>query len=159
MGRLDTHGRKVAGRGNGIDPVAIRPCGVYGIDPNLERSYAFGLLRRLIKGEQVDKPGGGKFVHVEDVARATVAALDNKEFAGQPVNLVDCYARWADWTRMAAKALGVEMDVDLSSPAQPKNTFTKTQAQRLGVSLDKGHAGIARYIDELIKVHPDCADH
>ncbi len=136
--------------GHGRHTCALRPCGVYGLDPNLERSYGYGLVQRLRKGESVDKPGGGKFVHVDDVAAATVACVGNLGAAGRAYNLVDCYARWADWVLIAAELLGVEVKVDTSSPAEPKNTFTKDAARSLGVRLDRGHAGIRAYLADLI---------
>jgi len=130
---------------------ALRPCGVYGLDPNIERTYGIGMLRRLRKGENVDKPGGGKFVHVDDVAAATVACVGNPGAAGRAYNLVDCYARWADWALIAAELLGVKVQVDTSSPSEPKNVFTKDAAQTLGVNLDRGHAGIREYLQSLIE--------
>ncbi len=129
---------------------ALRPCGVYGLDPNLERTYGIGMLRRLRSGESVDKPGGGKFVHVDDVSAATVACVGNPDAAGKAYNLVDCYARWADWALIAANLLGLEAKVDTSSPPEPKNTFTKDAARSLGVALDRGHGGIRDYLRELI---------
>lgn len=137
--------------GHGQPTCAMRPCGVYGLDPNLERSYGYGLVQRLRRGESVDKPGGGKFVHVDDVAAATVACVGNPETDGRAYNLVDCYARWADWALIAADLLGVEARVDTSSPAQPKNTFRKDAARSLGVNLDRGHAGIRAHLAELVR--------
>ncbi|MFG0331658.1 MAG: NAD-dependent epimerase/dehydratase family protein [Phycisphaerales bacterium] len=136
---------------SGRHTCALRPCGVYGIDPKLERSIGHGMVRRLMNGEAVDKTGGGKFVHVDDVVRATRGALETKASAGQPFNLVDCYARWADWAQMAADLLGVEAKVDESSPAEPKNIFSKDAARELGVQLERGHDGIREYLSELIE--------
>lgn len=129
---------------------ALRPCGVYGLDPNIERTYGIGMLRRLRKGDAVDKAGGGKFVHVDDVAAATVACVGNAEAAGRAYNLVDCYARWADWALIAAELLGIDAKVDTSSPASPKNVFTKDAVRSLGVDLDRGHDGIRSYLRQLI---------
>lgn len=132
---------------------AVRPCGVYGIDPNLERSHGFALIEKLQRGEPADKSGGGKFVHVEDVAAATVATLGNERANGQVYNLVDCYARWADWGQIASDLLDVRVDIDTSSPEQPKNTFTKDLVQQhLGVGMDRGHDGIRDHLRELIAV-------
>jgi len=136
---------------------AIRPCGVYGIDPNLERSHGYSLIEKLRRGESVNKPGGGKFVHVEDVAAATVACIDNPKANGKVYNLVDCYARWADWAMIAAELLGIDGELDTSSPNSPKNQFTKDAAQSLGVPLDRGHAGIREHLRELLErmgAHP-----
>lgn len=130
---------------------ALRPCGVYGIDPKLERSHGFKLIQKLKAGQPIRTPGGGKFVHVEDVAAAAVACVGNPETAGKPYNLVDCYARWADWAQMAAELLGVKAEIDFSSPRESQNTFSKESAASLGVRLDRGHEGIRQHLRELIK--------
>jgi len=138
--------------GSGRHTCAIRPCGVYGIDPALDRSHGYALIEKLKRGEPIDKLGGGKFVHVEDVADAIVATLGNPDAAGKPYNLVDCYARWADWGIMARDLMRLDVEVDTSSPAQPKNIFLKDAVQSLGVKMDRGHEGIRTHIKELIEV-------
>jgi nucleoside-diphosphate-sugar epimerase len=129
---------------------AVRPCAVYGIDPRLARSHGYELIRKLQRGEPVTKPGGGKFVHVDDVAAVTVAALTHERAAGQPINMVDCYARWADWALMAQALLGTNVEIDTSSPPAPRNTFSKELAEALGVKLDRGHEGIRAHLEDLI---------
>jgi nucleoside-diphosphate-sugar epimerase len=129
---------------------ALRPCAVYGIDPALERSHGYDLILKLKRGEPITKPGGGKFVHVDDVAHAIVATLGNPSAAGRPFNLVDCYARWADWALMARDMLGLDNPVDTSSPAKPENEFTRDAAQSLGVDLNRGHEGIRKHLKQLI---------
>ena len=134
---------------------AIRPCGVYGIDPTLERSHGYTLFDKLRRGEDLTKPGGGKFVHVEDVAQATVAAIGNAAAYGQPFNLVDCYARWADWAQMACDLLEADVQIDTTSPAEAKNTFLKDKVREvLGVKLDRGHEGIRDHLTELCSLMP-----
>ncbi|MCA9296282.1 MAG: NAD(P)-dependent oxidoreductase [Phycisphaerales bacterium] len=129
----------------------LRPCGVYGIDPNLERSIGYPIIGKLRDGQPFDRPGGGKFVHVDDVAAAAVACIDNDKANGHVFNLVDCYARWGDWASIVADELGVEAKIDLSSPPEPMNTFSKDATQeRLGVAMDRGTDGIRAHIRELI---------
>ncbi len=70
--------------------------------------------------------------------------------AGRAYNLADCYARWADWARWTSELLRVDVEIDTSSPEQPKNTFTKDAAGSLGVALDRGHEGIRAHLRELI---------
>ncbi len=138
----------------GRHTAAIRPCAVYGIDPSPERSHGFSLVEKIRRGENIDKPGGGKFVHVDDVASATVAALTTPDAAGRPFNLVDCYARWADWGLMARELLGAGVEVDTSSPPEPKNTFTKDHLRVLGLGppfLERGHGGIREHLRRLIE--------
>lgn len=131
---------------------SLRPCAVYGIDPELKRSHGFALIEKIQRGEAVTKSGGGKFVHVDDVAAAIVAIIGNNDAAGKPYNLVDCYARWADWAKIACEELGVQVAIDFSSPAQPRNMFTKDAAKSLGVQLDRGHDGIRQHVRELIEI-------
>lgn len=128
---------------------AIRPCGVYGIDPDLPRSHGYDELKQVARGEPVRRPGGGKWVHVDDVVAAVVGAIGNPGAAGRPFNLVDCYARYADWAALAAEALGGTADIDFSSPERPKNEFTKDAGRELGARLDRGQEGIREHLREL----------
>jgi nucleoside-diphosphate-sugar epimerase len=137
--------------GEGANVCAVRPCGVYGIDPNLERSIGYTIIERLRQQGRYDKAGGGKFVHVEDVAAVVAAVVGNGEANGRVYNLADCYARWADLAQMAAEIMGLDADIDMSSPAQPKNTFAKDAARSLGVPLDRGHAGLREHLRLLIE--------
>lgn len=129
---------------------AFRPCAVYGIDPKLERSIGYPIVQQIARGERFDRPGGGKFVHVHDVAAAVVAAIGHDSASGRPFDLVDSYARWADWARLAAELLEVEADIDFSSPEQSKNMFSKSAAESLGITLNRGHDGIRDHLRELI---------
>lgn len=135
----------------GLRFTALRPCGVYGLDPNIERSHGYELIQRIRNGETPAKPGGGKFVHVEDVAQAIVACVGNDAANAKVYNLVDCYARWADWAVMACSLLNVKMEIDLSSPPKARNMFAKNEARSLGVKLDRGHEGIRTHLAELIE--------
>jgi nucleoside-diphosphate-sugar epimerase len=132
---------------------ALRPCAVYGIDPKLDKSHGYSVLEKLMRGEtQISKPGGGKFVHIDDVAAAVVATISNPASNAKVYNLVDCYARWADWAQMAAEELGVNAQIDMSSPAQPNNMFSKDAVQSLGVRLNRGHKGIRAHVKDLAAI-------
>ena len=130
---------------------AMRPCAVYGIDPHLERSIGWPMIETIRTGEPYTKLGGGKFVHVDDVAVATIAAIDNPSASPAVYNLVDCYARWADWATIVADELKVEDKIDISSPQQPINSFDTSNVERdLGVVLNRGMDGIRNQIKNLI---------
>jgi nucleoside-diphosphate-sugar epimerase len=131
---------------------AVRPCAVYGIDPRLERSIGYPIVEKLRAGEPFRRRGGGKFVHVDDVAQAVVALVGNPEAAGRAYNLADCYARWSDLAVMAAELLGIEAEIDTSSPPRSRNVFSKEAVQSLGVALDRGHDGLRTHLRELIDV-------
>src|SRR5690606_35945019 len=115
--------------------------------------HGYGLLQKIARGERLDKPGGGKFVLVDDVAASVAGLVGNDAGAGRPFNLVDCYARWSDWAKLGAQVLGVEDQmagkIEESSPARPKNMFEKGAAQEIGVALDRGHEGIEAHLAEL----------
>jgi nucleoside-diphosphate-sugar epimerase len=130
---------------------ALRPCAVYGIDPRFERSIGYPIIETIRAGKPFTRSGGGKFVHVDDVAQAVVATLGNPDANGRVYNLADCYARWADLAQMAAEVLGVEAEIDFSSPPSSKNTFTKHAVHELGVPLDRGHDGLREHMRELIE--------
>ncbi len=137
---------------NGQHTCALRPCGVYGIDPNLSRSIGYPIIEKLRAGRSFKRLGGGKFVHVEDVAAAIVSCIGNERAAGQAFNLVDCYARWADWAKIVAELLGVDPEIDFSSPAQPKNQFNSERTNDiLNVPLDRGFDGISKHLRDLIE--------
>ncbi len=140
-----------AHHGRGWHCCALRPAAVYGIDPRRERSIGWTILDAVLAGRPYTRPGGGKFVHVDDVAAATVAALSNPAAAGRAIDLADCYARWSDLARMACELAGVEVEVDESSPPAPRNQFSKDAARELGVRLDRGHEGIREHLRELLE--------
>ncbi len=129
---------------------AVRPCAVYGIDPNLPRSIGYPIIEDLKAGKPYTRAGGGKFVHVDDVAAVVSALVGNPDVAGRVYNLVDCYTRWADWAVLAAELLGVQADIDMTSADRPANTFTKDAVQSLGIAMDRGSEGIRRHLAELV---------
>jgi nucleoside-diphosphate-sugar epimerase len=132
--------------------VSLRPCAVYGMDPRRERSIGWPIIDRLQRRDRFSRAGGGKFVHVDDVAAATLGALTQPEAAGRVYNLVDCYARWSDWATWIAAELGIDADIDDSSPAEPKNAFDVTAARELGAGLDRGHEGLRAHVREMLAV-------
>lgn len=134
---------------------AVRPCAVYGLDPNLERSIGHPIVKKVRAGQRVERQGGGKFVHVDDVAAALTAIVGNDAANGRVYNMADCYARWGDFAVWAAEILGVEPNADLSSPPEPKNTFAKDAVQSLGVAMDRGHDGLRAHLRDLIEAMGD----
>jgi hypothetical protein len=66
---------------------------------------------------------------------------------------VDCYARWCDWAGVIGERLGVEVEMDESSPTSPQNMFeTSATEKELGVSMNRGFDGIIAHIDEMISL-------
>ena len=53
---------------------------------------------------------------------------------------------------MAADLLNIDADIDMTSPASPRNMFDTTNVTRdLGVQLDRGHDGIRNHLNMLIE--------
>jgi nucleoside-diphosphate-sugar epimerase len=134
---------------DGRHTVVIRPCRTYGIDPNLRRSEGHDLIESLRRGGTIRRPGWGRWVHVDDVATAIVAAVGNPDTSGCAYDLVDCYARHADWAALAAEILGIRAEIDFSGPPRPSTTLNGDAARALGVRLDRGHDGIRRHLADL----------
>ena len=74
-----------------IKTTIFRPVGIYGIDPYLAHSEWYDLIKNIKNGVDVEVVGGGKIVHVTDVAHAIDSAIDNKDAFGKVYNLVDFY--------------------------------------------------------------------
>lgn len=130
---------------------SLRPAAVYGLDPHIKRSIGFPILRDIASKHSYERTGGGKFIHVDDVAACVAASLERPRGSAGIYHLADCYARWADWGLMSAELLGVEATVDQNSPTSSKNTFTKDALKgELGVSLDRGHEGIREHLATLM---------
>ena len=62
-------------------------------------------------------------------------------------------AWWADWARLSCGVLGTEVDIDCSSPAQPRNQFNHALLEEeLGITLERGLDGIHEHLRELAGV-------
>jgi len=141
----------------GMHTAAVRPAGIYGVEPvHLERSHAYEQVRRLLAGEKVtrvDFPGGGKWVHIEDVALALVRAVERDEANGGIFHLADCYAKRTRFGEHAAAILGLDpsmVEPDDGPPA--KNRFSKAETKEvLDVGCDRGDDGLRAYVAELIE--------
>jgi len=140
----------------GLHTAAVRPAGVYGVEPvHVRRSIAYEPVARIVRGEPVSKddfPGGGKWVSVEDVALAMLRAAERDGAAGRAFNLADCYAKRTRFAELAAEALGRPRDlVDPVTGPPAVNRFTKDASRDvLGVPLDRGEEGLRAYVRELV---------
>jgi nucleoside-diphosphate-sugar epimerase len=131
--------------------VALRPCGIYGVEPvRPDKSFGARPIRILLergKVRKADCPGGGKFVHRDDVALAAVRSIERDAAAGRVFNLVDCYAKHTRFAEHAASAMGLDPGVVEPDDGPPaKNRFDVTAAREvLGVGLDRGDEGLAAF--------------
>jgi nucleoside-diphosphate-sugar epimerase len=133
-----------------INTTIFRPVGIYGIDPNLAHSEWYDLIKNIKNGVDVEVVGGGKVVHVEDVAHSIDLAIDNKEAAGKVYNLVDFYVDNMTIAKMAKEICDSKSSISGASK-QPKNTIDNTESKKLGVHYEETD-GLRQYIQELVNL-------
>ena len=133
-----------------INTTIFRPVGIYGIDPHVPNSEWYDLIKNIKNGVDVEVVGGGKIVHVEDVAHAIDSAIDNKDASGKVYNLVDFYVDNMTIAKMAKEICDSKSGIN-GTPKQPKNTIDNTESKKLGVHY-AGIEGLRQYIQELINI-------
>ncbi|MGR3176125.1 MAG: NAD-dependent epimerase/dehydratase family protein [Candidatus Scalindua sp.] len=133
-----------------INTTMYRPVGIYGIDPKLAHSEWYDLIKNIKNGIDVEVVGGGKIVHVEDVAHAIDSAIDNKDAFGKVYNLSDFYIDNMSIAKMAKEICGSKSKIS-GTPKQPINTIDNTKSKKLGVHY-AGAKGLRQYIQELINI-------
>lgn len=132
-----------------FDTTIFRPVGIYGINPHLAHSAWYNIVKDIKHGVNVEVSGGGKVVHVEDIAQAIDLVIDNKEASGKIYNLVDFYVDNMSVAHMAKDICASKSNISGTS-RQPINTIDNAQSQVLGVRY-AGMQGLKQYIQELIK--------
>ncbi|MHC4268750.1 MAG: NAD-dependent epimerase/dehydratase family protein [Planctomycetota bacterium] len=131
-----------------IKTTIFRPVGIYGIDPKLAHSEWYDLIKNIKNGVDVEVVGGGKIVHVTDVAHAIDLAINNKDAFGKVYNLVDFYVDNMTIAKMAKEICNSKSKIS-GVPKQPINTIDNTESKKLSVHY-AGTDGLRRYIQELI---------
>ena len=140
----------------GLNTSSWRPAAVYGVDPNLQRSQWFNLIKSAKQGDNVSTAQGGKITHVQDVADALALAVGDESTAGQFYNLVDGYMYWQVAGEIAKDLSGSNAAIIDRKGAGPKNQFETAKAieffDRHGhaVALRRGVDGVRQYVRELL---------
>ncbi|WP_230255491.1 NAD-dependent epimerase/dehydratase family protein [Rhodopirellula halodulae] len=81
------HAYGLSGR---INACTVRPVSIYGAEEPIEHSKWFQLVMDVAAGKEVSADGGGKVVHVKDVARAIRHLLaESDSVAGETFNCCD----------------------------------------------------------------------
>lgn len=136
---------------------AWRPAAVYGIDPKIERSQWYELIRKARDGGHIANDKGGKITHVQDIADAVTLAVGDEEVAGQFYNLAERYMYWQRAAEFAREISGSSATIENLAGSGPKNQFETGKAiaffDRHGNStaLRRGEAGVREYVGELLK--------
>ncbi len=140
----------------GLNTSSWRPAAVYGIDPNLQRSQWFNLIKTAKEGGHVSTAQGGKITHVQDVADALALAVGDGSTAGQFYNLVDGYMYWQVAAEIAKELTGSAATIDDRKGAGPKNHFDTRKAiaffDRHGntKALRRGQDSVRAYVREQL---------
>ncbi|WP_164100851.1 NAD-dependent epimerase/dehydratase family protein [Candidatus Laterigemmans baculatus] len=135
--------------GHGLSICAIRPTGIYGVATPPEQSKWWDLVRRVAAGESVECRGGGKEVHVADVAAAITTLLTASGVEG---NSYACYDRYISRFEVAeiAKELSGSRATILGEASSPKNQIETKRIRDLGVRFG-GTERLRSTIAELLQ--------
>lgn len=140
----------------GMNTSSWRPAAIYGVDPNLQRSQWFDLVRTAKQGGHVSTGHGGKITHVQDVADALALAIGDDAVAGHFHNLVDGYLYWQVAAEIAQELTGSSATIDDHKGAGPRNQFDTRKAiaffDRHGnsIALRRGRDGVRAYVRDLL---------
>lgn len=140
----------------GMNTSAWRPAAVYGVDPKLEKSQWFDLIRTAKQGGAVDTAQGGKITHVQDVADALTLAVGDDSVSGQFYNLVDGYMYWQVAAEIAKELSGSGATITDRKGTGPKNQFDCAKAidffdrHKNAIALRRGESGVRGYIAEVL---------
>lgn len=142
----------------GMNTSSWRPVAVYGLAPDVRESRWLDLVEAVKAGKKVSTSGGGKIVHVEDVAFALAAAVGDEQVAGRFYNLVDRHMYWQVAAEMAKELTESAAIIEDKEGQGPKNTYDVSAAvafyDRHGnaAALRRGLEGVRKYVAELLQV-------
>jgi nucleoside-diphosphate-sugar epimerase len=135
-----------------------RPATMYGLNPELDRSHWFDLVKQVKQGQTVTTDKRGTVVHVQDVADALALAVGDPAVSGEFVNLVDQDIVWRDVAEVARSLSRSYAPTIETRPIRgPNRDFAKKKAidfferHRNANALRRGMDGVQRYVGELLE--------
>lgn len=136
------------GLGSQWDICALRPCGIYGVAEPLDRSRWYPLVADVVHNRPVSCQGGGKVVHVGDVARAVELLLTAHGVAGEAYNCCDGYVSDWDVATIAKEQAGSSSSL-AGAPRQPKHQIESGKLKSLGMEFG-GPSLVAETVSQLV---------
>ncbi len=136
------------GFGNGFPICAIRPTGIYGVTRPLEKSKWFKLIRAISDGDPVEVRGGGKEVHVGDVAKAIRLLLDVEGITGQAYSCYDRYISEFDVASIAKRICGSQSEI-IGDQKRPRHEIDSSKIKALGMTFG-GQERLEQTVKELL---------
>ena len=134
----------------GTEFCALRPSGIYGLQPHWESSKWHELVRSISLGKDVSADRGGKEVHVSDVAKAIVLLLDSaKQVNGEIFNCTDRFISEHEVATFAREICQSPSQI-LGPPKIPKNQIQTGKLRALGMEFG-GTPLLKNTIRELVQ--------
>jgi len=143
------------GLGQGYPVCSLRPTGIYGLARPVERSRWFGLIQRVVRGQDIDSARGGKEVHAADVAGAVELLLTIEPagtIAGQAYNCYDLYIAEQTVAEIAQRITGCQSRI-ARYDKQPKHQIETGKLRALGMTFG-GRELLERTIRHVLETCP-----
>jgi nucleoside-diphosphate-sugar epimerase len=144
----------------GMNTSAWRPATMYGLNPKLEQSLWFDLVKAVKDGETVSADAHAQVVHVEDVAEALALAVGSESVAGEFYNLVDCAIDWQQVAEMVSKLTESTTIIPGGRECGSEPRFDAAKAVAFfdahsnSTALRRGLSGVQTYIATLMTDSP-----
>jgi UDP-glucose 4-epimerase len=125
--------RELAAIGDGVEGIAIRATGVYGLPPGLDRHKWSGLFEAYLRGEPI-APRCGTEVHGEDLAAAVVLLLTEPGEAVRPgvFNLSDVLVDRHDLLALVKARCGCRHPLPERADAGERGVMASDRLRGLG---------------------------
>jgi nucleoside-diphosphate-sugar epimerase len=144
----------------GMNTSAWRPATMYSINPQLQKSIWFDMVKTIRDGGEVSTDEDGMLVHVEDVAEALALAVGDESVAGQFYNLVDCGMEWREVAEIAKDLSGSAAVIQNRLSRGTRRAFNQAKAIAFfdqhgnATALRRGKEGVAGYLAALLRELP-----
>lgn len=139
------------GLGQQFPICAIRPTGIYGLQHPARASKWYDLVGRIVRGEPVEVQGGGKEVHVDDVARAIALLLTADGVSGESYACYDRYVSQWNVANLAREWSGSSSKIS-GEPKQPRHEIVTDKIRQLGMSFG-GEPLLRATVGQLVAAH------
>ena len=124
------------GHGAGFPICAVRPSGIFGIASPIEHSKWYELIADVVAGKTVEPTGGGKEVHVSDVAKAIRVVLHASADAitGEAFSCCDAFYSHHDVATLAKQIAASPAEI-LGSQKSPKHLIETRKIESVGMKF------------------------
>ena len=139
---------------------AWRPATMYGLNPQLQKSLWFDLVKTVGEGGEVSTDEDGMLVHVEDVAEALALAVGDESVAGQFYNLVDLGLKWQEVAEITRELTDSAAVIQNRSSRGARRPFNPAKAVAFfdqhgnEKALRRGNEGVEKYLAALLRELP-----